>query len=67
MLVRLGTPGRGMGKDSSCLDGCLGVFDGELRKDLLESGTVNGWSENHDGVSGLSINRTFQAMGCGEG
>lgn len=26
-----------MGKASSCHGGCLGVFDGELRKDLLES------------------------------
>lgn len=62
MLIRLGRQGRGMGKASSCLDGCLGVLDGGLRKDLLESGTVKEWSGNHNGVSGLSTNGTFQAM-----
>lgn len=56
-----------MGKASSCLNIRLGVLDGGLGKDLLENGTVKEWSVNHNGVSGLSINRTFQAVGQGEG
>lgn len=64
MLGRLGRQGRGMEKASSCLDGCLGVLDEGLGKDLLESRKE--WSGNHNKVSGLSINRTFQAVGHGE-
>lgn len=41
----------------------LRVLDGVLGKDLFESGTVKIWCVHHNGVSQLSINRTFQAVG----